>query len=148
MDDLTYCEWTTSLHLPFTYEEGSMIGEVNSPSAEQLRPITLTSVSYKLYISCRGKLIDQQIIKNDEVKHIQAGFNKGTQIEDNLFILQYSIHDSLKQEKALSIEFSKAFDSIKGEQIVLTMMKYKIHPKIINTLADIYKRYNNNKNRR
>ena len=133
-DERKVTEWAASIT--------NMIGKVNKPTSEQLRPIALTNVSYKLYMSFIGKIIDQHIIHNDEAKHAWAGFTKGSQIEDSLFILQYCIEDSFKQKKALivmSLDFSKAFDSSKREQIIVALMKYKIHPKIIDTVANIYK---------
>ena len=37
-----------------------------------------------------------------------------------------------------SIDFRKAFDSIKRETIIKVMMKYKLHPKLIDFIASIY----------
>ena len=53
-----------------------------------LRPIALTDVSYKLYMTIQGKKINKNTLDNNVQMDTQAGFTKGSQIEDNLFILQ------------------------------------------------------------
>ena len=72
----------------------------------------------------------------------QAGFTKGSQIEDNLFILQYCIEKNFRRRKRLvvtSIDYSKASDSIRRETIVETLMHHRVHPKIIDTIVNIYR---------
>ena len=119
----------------------TMIPKVKKPTAAQLRPRALTDISYKLYMTIQGRKIDNHIIDNNEQIETQAGFTKGSQIEDNLFILQYCIEKTYKQRKPLivtCIDYTKAYDSIKRETIVETLANYRIHPKIINTIATIY----------
>ena len=67
------------------------------------------------------------------------------QIEDNLFVLQYCIEETFKKRKSLivtSIDYAKAFDSIKRDTIITTLMHYRIHHKIIETIANIYQEDN------
>ena len=119
-----------------------IIPKVKKPMASQLRPIALMDVSYKLYMEIQGNKIDQHIKFNNEQIDTQAGFTTGCQIEDNLFILQYCIEETCKKKKALvvtSIDYFKAFDSIKRKTIITTLMHYKVHNKIIDTIANIYK---------
>ena len=99
----------------------TMIPKVKKPTAAQLRPIALTDISYKLYMTIQGRKIDNHIIDNNEQIETQAGFTKGGQIEDNLFILQYCTEKTYKQRKPLivtCIDYTKAYDSIKRETIV------------------------------
>ena len=119
----------------------TMIPKVNKPMASQLRPIALTNVSYKLYMTIQGRKIDQHILETNEQIETQAGFTTGGQIEDNLFVLQYCIEKSYRMKKELivtCIDYSKAFDSIKRDKIIEALMHYRIHPKIIDTIAKIY----------
>ena len=86
--------------------------------------IALTDVSYKLYMTIQGRKIDNHIIDNNEHIETQAGFTKGSQIEDNLFILQYCIEKTYKRRKPLivtCIDYTKAYDSIKRESILETL---------------------------
>ena len=69
-----------------------LIPKVNKPTAKQLRPIALTDVSYKLFMTIIGKKLDTQ-----------AGFTTGSMIEDNLFTLQYCIERSFKLRRPLIV---------------------------------------------
>ena len=61
-----------------------------------MRPIALTDVSYKLFMTIIGKKIDRHILENNKRMGTQAGFTTGSMIEDNLFILQYCIEGCYK----------------------------------------------------
>lgn len=79
--------------------------------------------------------------ENNQINELQAAYINQRRIADNMLILKYCIEKSYKMKKCLvvtSIDFSKAFDSIKRHKIIETMMKYKIHPKIIDFIARIY----------
>ena len=118
-----------------------MIPKLKKPTAAKLRPIALTDISYKLFMSINGQKIENHIIRNGEQMDTQAGFTTERQIEDNLFILQYCIEQSYIKKKPLivtCIDYSKAFDSIKRETIIETLMHYRIHPDIIEAIANIY----------
>ena len=102
-------------------------------------------VSYKLYMKIQGKNIDEHLIQNNEQIGTQAGFTSGCQIEDNLFVLQYSMEETFEKRKSLlvtTIDYAKAFDSIKRDTIITTLMHYRIHHKIIETIANIYQEDN------
>ena len=43
-----------------------------------------------------------------------------------------------KQMIVISIDFSKAYDSIDRKKMIETMIKYKIHPNIIDNVSKIY----------
>ena len=64
-----------------------LIPKFNKPTVKQLRPITLTDVSYKLFMTIIGKQIDAHLLENHEKLDTQAGFTTGSMIEDNLFTL-------------------------------------------------------------
>ena len=92
-------------------------------------------------MTIQGRKIDQHILETNEQIETQAGFTTGGQIEDNLFVLQYCIEKSYRMKKELivtCIDYSKAFDSIKRDKIIEALMHYRIHPKIIDTIAKIY----------
>ena len=38
----------------------------------------------------------------------------------------------------ISVDFAKAFDSIKRSTLIFALKKYKIHPQIIDVIAQIY----------
>ena len=80
--------------------------------------------------------IEEHLEEDRELKETQAGFT----IED-IFILQYLVEETYKMKKSLiviSVDFKKAYDSIKREKIIEVMKDYKIHPKVIDATAEIY----------
>ena len=93
-----------------------LIPNVNKPPAKQLRPIVLTDVSYRLFMTIIGNKIDAHLLENHEKLDTQTGFTTGSMIEDNLFTLQYCIERSFKLRRPRRVtcsDYSKAFDSIK-----------------------------------
>ena len=85
--------------------------------------------------------LENHLIKNNENKETQAGFTSESRLEDNLFILQYCVEECFKKKKPLivvSIDFKKAFDSVKREKIIEVMEDYKVHPHLIEGVANIH----------
>ena len=68
-----------------------------------MRPIALTDVSYKLFMTIIGKRIDRHILENNKRMETQAGFTTGSMIEDNLFTLQYCIEGCYKFKRPLIV---------------------------------------------
>ena len=72
----------------------------------------------------------------------QAGFTTSSMIEDKLFTLQYCIEGCYKLKRPLIVtclDYSKAFDSISRGKIIEALNHYKIHYKIIDAIAKIYR---------
>ena len=91
----------------------------------ELRPITLTNV-------------EEQIEKNGWYKETQTRFTTGAKIENNILILRYCIDKTIQMKKKLiiiSIDFAKAFDSIKRDVMIKLLMEYKVNHKVIDIIA-------------
>lgn len=119
-----------------------MLEKTRKPTPKDLRPIALTNISYKLYMSLLKDEIEDHLRKNNVILETQAGFTEGGRVEDNLFILQYCVEENFRKKKPLiviSIDYSKAYDSIKREKIIEVMKTYKINSKVINSIAEVYK---------
>ena len=119
-----------------------MIPKVKKPKVNELRPIALTNISYKSFmnVAVRNK-IEDHLRQNKEIKENQSGFTKKGRIENNLFILKYCIDNAFKFKKSLiviSIDFQKAYDSIKREKLISILKDYKINSDIINVISKIY----------
>ena len=85
--------------------------------------------------------IEEHIEENNCGKENQAGFTTGGRIENNLLILKYCVEKSFKIKKPLiviSIDFSKAFDSIKRDFLIKTLIDYRINEKVIETITKLY----------
>ena len=58
-----------------------------------------------------------------------------------MLILKYCIENSYLTGRRLvviSLDYSEAFDSIDKEKMIEGLMKYKIHPHIIDTIVRVY----------
>ena len=121
----------------------SILGKIKDhydTKGKQTNGISTTTNPADQYIIQTIK-IDQHILETNEQIETQAGFTTGGQIEDNLFVLQYCIEKSYRMKKELivtCIDYSKAFDSIKRDNTMEALMHYRVHPKIIDTIAKIY----------
>ena len=71
-----------------------LIPKVNKQTAKQLKPIALTDVSYKLFMTIIGNKMYAHLLDNNEKLDTQAGFTTGSMIDENLFTLQYCIERS------------------------------------------------------
>lgn len=118
-----------------------LIPKNNKPKHNELRPLAMTNNSYKLFMSMIKDKITTHLLRNEIFSVYQAGFTKNRRIEDNIFILRYCIAESKKNRKPLyiaAIDFAKAFDSIKRENIIYALKKYKCNPQVIDILAALY----------
>ena len=85
--------------------------------------------------------IEDHIKKNNYINDLQTGATKGRRVTENIFILQYCIDKTFKDKKKLymiSIDYSKAFDSVNRSKMIEVLEEFRIHPKIIDVIAKIY----------
>ena len=98
-----------------------MIPKKKKPTIRDLRPIALTNSTYKLFMGILKTKEEHYIRQIQQESEVQAGFAKNRRLADNLYILDYCIKESFKMKKPLyviSIDFSKAFDSIKRDTLI------------------------------
>ena len=118
-----------------------LVPKTKKPTVKDLRPIALTNATYKLFMGILKTKIEHHIRYIKEESEVQAGFTKNRRISDNLIVLDYCVKESFKRKKNLyliSIDFQKAFDSIKRDTLIYALKKYRIHPLIIDVIANIY----------
>ena len=131
---------------PFDWEESktTMIPKNSKQMVKDLRSIAVTNVSYKLYMNMAVKeKIENHIVENDLIKETQSGFTEKGRIENNLMILKYCIDSTFANRLPLlviSIDFSKAYDSLKRGNLIETLKDFKIHAKTIGIIQKIYSR--------
>ena len=118
-----------------------MIPKTRKPTVKDLRPIALTNYSYKIFMSILKSKLEKHIKNNNNFEETQSGFTSGRRTEDNLLVLQYCIEDCYIRKIPLvvtSIDFSKAFDSVKREELIHILTDNKVHPNLINIISKIY----------
>ena len=118
-----------------------LIPKKGKPTSRELRPLAMTNVTYKIFMSLIKERIVKHLERNDMISEYQAGFTKGRRIEENLMVLRYCMVDSMKNGKPLyvaAIDYAKAFDSVKREAIIFALRKYKCEPRIIEIIANLY----------
>ena len=111
-----------------------MVPKTKEPTIRDLRPIALTNATYKLFMGILKTKVKHHIRQIQQESELQAGFTKNRRLAYNLYVLNYCIKESIKMKKPLyviTIDFSKAFDSIKRDTFIQMRKKYIIHPKII-----------------
>ena len=112
-------------------------------TVNELKPVALTNISYKIFIGILKCKIEDHIKDNNYINDLQTGVTKGRRVTKNIFILQYCIDKMFKDKKKLymiSIDYSKAFDSVNRSKINEIHEKFRIHPKIIDVITKIYKK--------
>ena len=80
-------------------------------------------------MSLIGREIEKHVAENKIEKFGQAGFTKGRNILDNLFILRECVEETYRKKEqmvAIAIDFKKANDSIKRETMVQILKELRI----------------------
>ena len=118
-----------------------MLPKVKKPQAKELRPIALTNVSYKVFMTFVKNILEKHIERNGLTNEAQSGFTDKGRVENNIFILNYCIERSKAEKKPFfltSVDYSKAYDSIKRGNLAETLMDNNSHEDIISIIAEIY----------
>ena len=122
-----------------------MIKKGSRPTTKDFRPIAITNISYKIFMAFIREKIEEHLIRNNLVRDNQIGFTGGGRLEFNHLILQYMVDNVIRKEKengklfVIALDFKKAYDSVDRKKLIETLIKYKIIPKIIDMIANIYK---------
>ena len=126
-------EWKTSNTI--------LVPKKSRPKPNDLRPIALTNISYKILMGIIKSKIEKHLNENDAINDFQSGATTGRRVTENIFILAYCIEKSFCTKKSLfvlTIDFAKAFDSVDRCMMISALKNLNIHPKIINLVAKVY----------
>ena len=118
-----------------------LIKKVKKPTVKDFRPITITNISYKIYMSFLRKEVENHLEINGMTKDNQTGFTEGGRGEFNHFMLQFLVEKAYQRKEKLiiiTLDYKKAFDSIDRRALIDALIEYRINPYIINLIAKIY----------
>lgn len=105
---------------------------------QDLRPISLSNVSYKIFSKVLCNRL--KVVLPDLIHPCQSAFLKGRLISDNVMLaaeLMHQIHTSRGKRKklaALKIDFSKAFDRVSWNFILVVLNRMHFPPPFVNLI--------------
>merc|ERR1712120_96421 len=134
------------VHKDWLVSRTTMIPKKNKPKILEHRPIAVTVNSNKIICTILREKIEE-FLEESEVKFDnQFGFTAGGRVEHCIFILNYITNMTFekrgKNGKPLYfafIDFKKAYDSIDRKKLIEVLIEFKINPKIIDLIVQMYK---------
>ena len=128
-------EWKSGITVPI-HKSGCQ----SNPS--NYRGITLTSTVGKIFCNIINERIMYILEQNNLLAKEQAGFRKGYRTTDQIYILSKLVQETLKsRDKRLYccfVDFSKAFDNIWHEALLLKIARTGINGKCFQVIRDMY----------
>ena len=124
--------WKKAIVIPI-YKKG----EINKPS--NFRPISLTSPICRLLEKINHKRMMSHILKNQIVSDAQHGFvqMRSTQTQQLNFLNKLTrLYDQNTQVEIVYLDFSKAFNKISHQNLLIALHHYKFNPIIITWLQN------------
>ena len=107
---------------------------------ENLRPISLLNVDYKILTKAIAKRLEKILPKI--INHDQTGYIKGRFIGENIRLIQDLMSYTKTMEKtgiAIFLDFRKAFDTIEWNYINAALMLFNFGPDLLNWFAILYR---------
>merc|ERR1711891_9931 len=116
------------------------------PKKLEHRPIAVTVNSNKIICTILRQKIENFLEEKGMKYENQFGFTQGGRVEHCMFILNYVTNMTFEKRgrngKALYlafIDFKKAYDSIDRKKLIEVLIEFKINPKIIDLIVQMYK---------
>ena len=110
-------------------------------SSTEVRPITIEPIFAKIFETILDYRVTFVNEAYDRIDKFNGGFLKGSQTQDNLFILNSIINKQLCINKPLYlayIDFKKAFNFVQHKMLFYKLLSQGITGRFINILKDMY----------
>merc|ERR1712002_1089238 len=134
------------VHRDWLVSRTTMIPKKPKPKILEHRPIAVTVNSNKIVCTILREKIEEYLSENGVKFDNQMGFTAGGRVEHCMFTLGYIANITFeKRGEAGSplyfafIDFKKAYDSIDRKKLIEVLIGYKINPKIIDLIVQMYK---------
>lgn len=89
--------------------------------AENYRGGSLLCIAYKVYAETLRRRLEEEIEERKLIPENQAGFRKGRETIDNIFIMNHLIQREGKEEEkkvyAIFVDLKAAFDNVEREKL-------------------------------
>merc|ERR1712121_338 len=134
------------VHKDWLVSRTTMIKKKNKPKILDHRPIAVTVNSNKIICTILRQKIEEFLESSGVKFENQFGFTEGGRVEHCMFTLDYIVNMTFEKRgrngKSLYfafIDFKKAYDSIDRRKLIEVLIGYKINPKIIDLIVQMYK---------
>ena len=115
-------------------------GRRNNPS--NYRGISLLSNLSKILTGILNTRIIRWVEEKIILSESQAGFRKGRSTVDHIFVLKTKLDKFLTRKKGrfycLLVDFLKAFDCVNRDYLIYTLIKNRMHGKMLKLLRDMH----------
>jgi ribonuclease HI len=125
-------QWRDAIIIPLL-KSGKPASKLDS-----YRPISLTSCVVKTMERMIGERLYQYAESKGLFSDLQAGFRKGMSCEDQILTITQAIDDGFKDSKrsvAVMLDFSKAFDTVWREKLLLSMIEQGVPMYIVQWIS-------------
>ena len=118
-----------------------MIRKTDKPTVRDFRPIAIIEASCKIYFTFLKRGMRGEWVGCRELD----GVYRVGRVEFNHLFLQYAVNRTFASSRrkkemlvVVAIDFKKAFDSIDRGRLVEVMVRYRIHPQVIDIILRVY----------
>ena len=129
--------WRKAVIIPIYKKSGSF------SDPEKYRGIVLMSCLAKPFHSLLNNRLVNYLKKHSVLSEFQIGFMKGYRTTDHIFVLRFLIDNYVKRCKkdifAAFIDFSKAFDRIWRDALVLKLLQSGVRGRMIRIIENMYR---------
>ena len=129
-------EWLSALIMPIPKP-----GKADYRTPLAYRGISLINCVYKIYTALINKRLQSFLESNNILKDQQNGFRSNRSCEDHIFVLDSLVNTKLqKGEQVVAgfIDFSKAFDLVDRDLLLLKLLRDNVDGKMYWALKSIY----------
>merc|ERR1711895_307617 len=134
------------VHKDWLTSRTTMIPKKPKPRILDHRPIAVTANSNKIVCTILREKIEEFLGESGVKFDNQFGFTTGGRVEHCMFTLDYITNITFEKRGETGsplyfvfIDFKKAYDSIDRRKLIEVLIGYKINPKIIDLIVQMYK---------
>jgi len=139
----------TNKYFPTTWKQGKVIMLIKpgkpKDDSNSYRPVTLLDTIGKLLEKSLLNILNKWTSENQLIPDIQAGFRKGRQLNDHHLYFTEDLKKALNRKNnivAISLDLSKAFDTISHELLINTLTEKELDLNINKTIQSYLRNRN------